>query len=544
MFNSMNDKAKITFSILVALALLVPAILGYAMQLRIGAAADFAISVYGLYSLVYFILQVIFAEINEKKIKEDIKNRREDWNDKTVGIVVVGYNEEKDLLVRCLESIKSSNYSNIRRVVFVIDGNEEKDMYMSDIYKKIINNNVIKMTELIHDIKDFDYTILGDTDVCIMQPHGGKREGLYTGFKVLMNDPEIDVIVTTDSDTILDENAVKELTYQCHKDEVGAVAGQIGIWNTSESILTHIVSYRYWLSFNLERAAESFWGTVLCVAGPMACYKVDVLKNIMDGWYNQTFMGEKCTFGDDRHLTNRVLQQGKKVVYTKHAIGYTDTPSNWGRYFIQQTRWSKSYFREFFYNMQSVHLHPLWMCYELCYHFVYFFLLMYWSLYILYYCSVFQKTMAILLTLGVGLIKSLYGSIKMKKPGFMYFTLYSFVYFLMIIPSKIAALVTLWDTRWGTRGKNGNFLHSYWSIILWVGALIGGVIYSTIKNSEFSYENDYRYKIAFVGWFVYSGAILSSVVMEYVFRRLRLFSNDLEMEILRERKVMENINKL
>jgi len=541
MFDSMGKNANIAFSIIMALGLLVPAILGYIMQLKISVMADVAFSIYGLHSLVYFILQLIFSEINEKKVSDDIKNRQEDWSEKGVGIVVVGYNEEKDLLVRCLESIKASNYGNVRRVVFVIDGNEEKDMYMADIYKKVMNDNVVKMTTLIRDMKDFDYDILGDKNVCIMQPHGGKREGLYTGFKVLMNDPEIDVIVTTDSDTILDENSVKELAYQCRHEEVGAVAGQIGIWNTSESLLTHIVAYRYWLSFNLERACESFWGTVLCVAGPMACYKVDVLKSIMDGWYDQTFMGEKYTFGDDRHLTNRVLKEGKKVVYTSHAIGYTDTPSNWGRYFIQQTRWSKSYFREFFYNMQSVHLHPLWMTYELCYHFVYFFLLMYWSLYILYFCSIFQKSVAVLMTLGIGLIKSLYGAIKTKNAGFMYFMLYSFVYFLMIIPAKIAAIVTLWDTRWGTRGKGGGFLHSYWSVILWVSALAGGFIYTTLKNVDFNYDNDYRYKIAFVGWFAYIGFLVLSLVIEYVCRRLNLFSSELEMDIKRERKLMEFI---
>lgn len=546
MLDFMGEKARIVFTISVAVLLLLPAILGYAMQLKIEAMADFAISIYGVYSLLFFILQVIFTEINDRNITKDVKARSEDWNDKTVGVVVVGYNEEKDLLVRCLESIKNSNYSNTRRIIFVIDGNEEKDMYMADIYKKVMNDNVVIMTELIRDIKDFDYSILGDKDrhVCIMQPHGGKREGLYSGFKVLMNDPDVDVILTTDSDTILDENAVKELAYQCRKENVGAVAGQILIWNSSESLLTHIVSYRYWLSFNLERASESFWGTVLCVAGPMACYKVDVLKSIMDGWYDQTFMGGKCTFGDDRHLTNRVLKEGNKVIYTKYAIGYTDTPSNWGRYFVQQTRWSKSYFREFFYNLQSVHLHSLWMCYELCYHFIYFFLLMYWSLYILYFCSIYQKSLAVMMTLGVSLTKSVYGAIKTKNPGFLYFFLYSFVYFLLIIPGKIAAIVTLWDTRWGTRGKGGGFLHSYWSVILWTSILVGGFIYSIVKNRDFKYDTDYRYKVAFIGWFAYIMFITLSLIVEYICRRLKLVSNDLEIDIIRERKNMENENKV
>ena len=525
---------KSAFSISVVLILLTPAIVGYALQLRIAAFADFAISIYGIYSLMYLILQIIFSELNNKKIKKDVESRDENWREYGVGLVVVGFREEKDLLRRCLESIKDSNYGNIHRIVFVVDGNEESDEYMADIYKSIINNNVIKMNNLVSDLSEVDYSMFGNNDehVCIMQPHGGKREGLYTGFKILMNNPDIKVIVTTDSDTILDKNAVKELTYQCHHDDVGAVAGQIHIWNKSESLMTHIVAHRYWLSFNLERASESFWRTVMCVAGPMACYKVDVLKEIMDEWYNQKFLGERCTFGDDRHLTNRVLLKGKKVVYTEYAKGYTDTPSGWTQYLRQQTRWGKSYFREFLFNMQSVHMHPLWMCYELLYNVVYFFLLMYWVIYIMYFCSIFQQTNAVLVTLGVSLLKSLYGSIKTKSWDFMFFYLYSLVYFLIIIPSKITALVTLWDMRWGTRGKAANWIATYWSSILWIGTMMGGFGYTVYKNRNLDFTNE-RYFIAFVGWFTYVGFVIVSIIINYVCRRLKIFASDLEKEIVK-----------
>lgn len=349
-----------------------------------------------------------------------------------------------------------------------------------------------------------------------------------------MQDPEVKVIVTTDSDTILDENAVKELAFQCSKESVGAVAGQIHIWNRSESLLSNIVSYRYWYSFNLERAAESFWKTVMCVAGPMACYKTDVLKEVIEEWYNQTFLGEKCTFGDDRHLTNRVLLKGKKVVYTEHAVGYTDTPSNWFQYFIQQTRWSKSYFREFLFNMQSIHLHPMWMCYELLYNVIYFFLLMYWSIYILYFCSIYQQTIAVLVTLVVSLLKCVYGVIKTKDFSFFYFFLYSFVYFLTIIPAKIAALVTIWDTKWGTRGKKAGFIYSFWSPILWLMVLTGGFAYTIYKNHTFDIDN-YRYKVAFIGWMTYLGFVLISLVSEFALRKSKMFMSELEKDIIKEK---------
>jgi hyaluronan synthase len=539
----MDNRLKIAFSIFVVLLLLTPAAVGYFLHWRIEAVTDFAISIYGIYSLIYLVLQIIFTEINNKKIKKDVSERQENWEESGVGLVVVGYNEEPTLLRRCLESIKMNKYNNVRRIVFVIDGNEEKENYMVDIYKSVFNDNVVKMETLLSSQEEIDYTIFGGENeaVCIMQPHHGKREGLYTGFKLLMNDAETKVIVTTDSDTILDENAIGELAYQCHHEDVGAVAGQIGIWNMSESWLTHIIGYRYWFSFNLERGSESFWRTVMCVAGPMACYKTEILKDIMNDWYNQKFMGEKCTFGDDRHLTNRVLLKGKKVIYTEYAKGYTDTPSNWKQYLAQQTRWSKSYFREFLFNMQSVHLHPLWMCYELLYNVLYFFLLMYWCIYILYFGNLLQQAIAILVTTIVGIVKSSYGVAKTGNFGFLLFYMYSFIYFFAIIPAKISALVTLWDTNWGTRSKGTNWLYTYWSTIVWVGTLTGGFGYTISKNLNFDITNE-RYFIAFVSFMTFIGFVLVSFITEFVCRKLKCFTNTLEKEILDEKRTVNFVN--
>lgn len=360
----MHSNTKINiYMFVMSILLLSPAFAGYIMNLTIPLYINLALSIYGINSIGFLLIQIICAIKNSKKINKLRENRQENWNNLTVGLVIVGYREEKLLLKKCLESLKNSKYTNIKRVIFVIDGNEEEDKYMADIYKEIYpDNEVINVDFLISDYKkenkEIDFTIFGDKDICILQPHRGKREGLYTAFTLLLNDPEIDVVITTDSDTIVDEMAITELAYTSNIENVGAVAGQIQVWNTSDSILTHIIAYRYWVSFNLERACESYWGTVLCIAGPMGCYKADVLAEILDEWFNQKFLGQPCTFGDDRHLTNRILKTCKKVVYTEYAIGYTDTPVEYGRYYKQQTRWSKSYFREYYliYN-QCIYIH-------------------------------------------------------------------------------------------------------------------------------------------------------------------------------------------
>jgi len=325
--------------------------------------------------------------------------------------------------------------------------------------------------------------------------------------------------------------AITELTYASNKANVGAVAGQILVWNSSDSILTHIISYRYWFSFNLERACESYWETVLCIAGPMGCYKAHTLSIILDEWYNQTFLGQNCTFGDDRHLTNRILKTGQKVIYTEHAIGYTDTPIEYGQYYKQQTRWSKSYFREYLFNLQSLHLHSFWMAYELTYQVIYFFLLMYWSIYILYFGSIQQQSIAVLITLIMSILKSLYGVYVSKNKYYIFFFLYSYVYYLIIIPSKIHALLTLWDMEWGTRGKKKTFLNSYWSIFIWYFTLLCGFGYTIFNNTEFKITYNY-YILSFSISMSYILFILISIIIEYFLRTKNYLTNNIEKEYM------------
>lgn len=44
-------------------------------------------------------------------------------------------------------------------------------------------------------------------------------------------------------------------------------------------------------------------------------YRNDLLQQFLESWYNQKFLGTHCTFGDDRHLTNRMLSMGYATKY-------------------------------------------------------------------------------------------------------------------------------------------------------------------------------------------------------------------------------------
>jgi hyaluronan synthase len=514
------------FTLFAIAALIGPAIAGYVLKWDLRAIPEVGISVYAIHSIIHLVFQIVSAEINNYKMKKEVKNRAENWADIKVTIIVAGYREDAYMFEKCLRSIKESKYGNIARVICIIDGIDEADRYMADIYQKIFESGY-KVVDFVlseqgnREAVDFSqYQASYMDNVCIMQPHRGKREALYTASYIAMTDPSVQAIITTDSDTILEDDAIKELVYPLRHEDVGAVAGQVLVWNT-DSLLTFIVSFRYWLSFNLERACESLWRTVLCIAGPMGCYKVELIRNVLDEWVHQQFLGNKCTYGDDRHLTNRILMQGKKVVYTPQAVGHTDTPYSFERYLVQQTRWSKSYFREFFFTIGCVHKHFIWMGYELVYHFTYFFLLMYWMIHLFYFADIRTQAIAVLVTSVMSLARSAYGAIKTRDAKFLMYNLYSYVYFFVIIPAKLMALMTMWDISWGTRG--GSASKRFWSIIwskfmtyfgliIWTLFAAGGFGYSIYYSHIFEFNN-MKYRTGFLLFMGYIGYIVVNVVI-------------------------------
>ena len=156
--------------------------------------------------------------------------------------------------------------------------------------------------------------------------------------------------------------------------KLAGVTGDVRIWNKKESFLARMSALRYWFAFkyvpdshvvvlvsdhlpSVERACQSGFGCVGCLSGPLGLYKVSDLMTILGPWILQSFLGKETTFGDDRHLTNRILSLGHKTGYTHLAFCDSDTPAGYVRWVKQQTRWSKSFFREAFWFPKSFAYH-------------------------------------------------------------------------------------------------------------------------------------------------------------------------------------------
>jgi hyaluronan synthase len=176
------------------------------------------------------------------------------------------------------------------------------------------------------------------------QENKGKREGMAECVK----QSDKDIVLFVDSDSFIEPNMMKKMVKYFELKNVGAVAGQAFVANADVNFLTHMQSVRYYVAFRAFKSSEALFGSVTCCSGCLAAYRRSAILPLMDKFTNQYFLGVKCTYGDDRSLTNLLLKNNYDTIFAPDAIAYTFVPDNFKQYVKQQLRWKKSWFRESF----------------------------------------------------------------------------------------------------------------------------------------------------------------------------------------------------
>jgi len=172
-----------------------------------------------------------------------------------------------------------------------------------------------------------------------------KNKGKRYAQTYAMRKSKGDIIITIDSDTWVQKNALVELVKPFWDKEVGATTGRLKILNKDKNLLTKMIDARYWIAFNVERAGQSAFNIVNCCSGPLSAYRREYIIKHLKEYENQKFLGKRCTYGDDRHLTTLILKK-YKVKYVPKAIAYTMAQENLKNFIKQQIRWKKSFIRE------------------------------------------------------------------------------------------------------------------------------------------------------------------------------------------------------
>ena len=178
----------------------------------------------------------------------------------------------------------------------------------------------------------------------------GKREALHLAVSHLVDD-DVAFVVTIDSDTVLERDALVRVVEPLLCPEIGASTGNVLLLNERQNLLTRMVGTYYWVGLNIYKQAQSVIRSVVCCSGCLAAYRAPLLREVIDEFANQRFLGERCTHSEDRHLTNLVLERGYDVVYVAEAVSWTETPSTVRGFLRQQRRWKRGYIRESIYTL-------------------------------------------------------------------------------------------------------------------------------------------------------------------------------------------------
>ena len=225
--------------------------------------------------------------------------------------------------------------------------------------------------------------------------------------------------------------------------------------NVYTNHLTKMQAVRYYISFRVMKAAEAYFDSVMCLSGPLSCYRISVVREIFDEWLNQKFMGRKATFGDDRALTNFVVEH-HRTYYQDTAICSTIVPRRHKQFLRQQMRWKRSWLRE---SLRAGKF--IWRKQPFMSFFFYLGLLVpliapIIVVYNLVYIPIVRDVFPLTFVLGLFMMSMMmcFAQLILKKSTlWSYGLLFCLYYEFFLLWQMPWAWVTFWVNDWGTRGK-------------------------------------------------------------------------------------------
>ncbi len=386
------------------------------------------LTVYGILALLHILTQMWVGHLEHRRQKHPVFRGFHQNHYEKVTVIIPTYNEDVAILRACVGSILQQRHRDLE--VIVVDDGSRMTPQLQGLYREMTGKNV---------------------HVIMSERNAGKRNAQKLAFDVVRGD----ILVTIDSDTILHSpEAISQIVKRFKNPRVGAVTGDVRVENKKRNFLTRLVSYRYWTAFHQERAAQGYYSVLMCCSGPFSAYRKSIVDQVKEQYVSQFFLGKNCTYGDDRHLTNLILEKGYQVVFDNQAIAYTFVPEKLRDYLKQQVRWNKSFYREMLWTFKFFHRHHFYMIYDLLMQFILPFLLLAALIAMIYQAAfidirILWQYLAVLI--GIALLRSLYGIYRTRDFGFLVFVAYGFLHVFLLIPTRIYALATLSNTKWGTR---------------------------------------------------------------------------------------------
>jgi len=351
-----------------------------------------------------------------------------------VSAMVTCYNEKPESVVAILDNILALDY-RVHEIIFLDDGS--KDTLAYEVAKSFAEAYQDKENAPLFQVIRFEQ-------------NRGKRELIADGLQRVTGD----YVFLLDSDSEILPNALTELLRPFEDGKTTSCVGEIGVINRNENFCTRMQSVKYFGAFQLGRAAQSVTGDVVVCSGAFSVHKMDFLLENLEEIKATKLFGITVSAGDDRAMTYLSRKSGGKTRYQNTAYCETEVPNTWGKFVSQRRRWQRSGYIGSLTAVRDLFPKKLWF--------------LMWSVsdtyfwlvaLIIFLISVIQRGFyfdardVILYHFIIMYIHN--GFYLLYRPlQFIIVPIYSFVYGLFLLYTRIYAAVTIKHDGWGTRGAS------------------------------------------------------------------------------------------
>lgn len=242
--------------------------------------------------------------------------RRDKWeapqNMPSVTVFVPFFNEEKEALLKTLDSLNAQDYPSSLQILLIDDGST--------------NTTTEYVLEWLRAKRNHDYVLLE-------KPVNSGRKGFALDYALEANVAIGDIYVIVDSDTFVNPDGIYELAVKMESDEnYAAVCGFIAPDNYQDNLLTKLQYYEHIGYYGAIRCAQDKLGMVPVLAGAFVAHRASVVKEI-GGWSEWLV--------EDIAWCWRAISHNYRTGYAPKAIASTQCPTTHKGLFNQRRRWAR-----------------------------------------------------------------------------------------------------------------------------------------------------------------------------------------------------------
>jgi len=263
------------------------------------------------FTLGYFLL-ISFIAYTYRKFDDELMP--------SCDVIIPAYNEGEHVY-ETIRSVLDSDYDPKKLNIIVVDDGSTDDT------RQWIERAASE-SPLIHAL--------------FMPRNSGKKHALSAA----INASNSEIVVTIDSDSIVEKKAIRNIVRPFVKSRIGAVAGNVRVKNINDGVIPQMMDIVFVFCYEFLRSSQSRCGTVLCTPGALSAYRRKAVLPVMDRWLHQRFLGEYTTIGEDRALTCLLLRNEWYVVYQSSAEAYTKISANYCNVCKMLLRWIRGDIRE------------------------------------------------------------------------------------------------------------------------------------------------------------------------------------------------------